>query len=39
MLRGNPPFELSGIGESREERIFLSEFPGTGEKDAPFVID
>ncbi|WJX75919.1 hypothetical protein P8452_59402 [Trifolium repens] len=39
ILRGNPPFELSGIGESREEPIFLSEFPGTGERDAPFVID
>ncbi|KAK2380760.1 B3 domain-containing protein [Trifolium repens] len=39
ILRGNSPFEFSGIGDSEEEPIVLSEFPGTGERDAPFVID
>jgi hypothetical protein len=39
ILRGNSPFEFSGIGDSEEEPIVLFEFPGTGERDAPFVID
>ncbi|CAJ2650363.1 unnamed protein product [Trifolium pratense] len=39
ILRGDFQFEFSGIGESEEMPVVLSEFPGTGERDAPFLID